>query len=237
LFLLFRRKTGDGRYLLLLWLVLWGILFMFPGGKFARYVMTVLPAVMITAAIGVQFAARKLGSFCGRVFDNQNFKVYPRAALASLVIITAFWTSVTAAPHYRLYVNQLGGGPGAAGKIFPQDEFYDAYIQNAMIEIAKRARPNARVANESPAVAEYYAQRASRPDLISVEFSDPAELAKLQPSDFVIDGRGRTYVANQASLTRLRQSSKPAFTISVGSTPAADVYILTQQSLDALRAK
>jgi hypothetical protein len=36
-------------------------------------------------------------------------------------------------------------------------------------------------------------------------------------------------------LARLRQAAKPAFSISVGTTPAADVYILDQKALDAVR--
>src|SRR5207253_5478264 len=56
--LLFRRKTGDGRYFLLLWLALWSVAFMFPGGKFTRYITSVLPAVIMSTAIGVQFTAR-----------------------------------------------------------------------------------------------------------------------------------------------------------------------------------
>ena len=68
--LLFNRKSGDGRYFLLLWLALWFLAFALPGGKFTRYITSVLPAVMITAAIAVQFMARRLGRFCARVFDN-----------------------------------------------------------------------------------------------------------------------------------------------------------------------
>jgi predicted membrane-bound dolichyl-phosphate-mannose-protein mannosyltransferase len=235
LILLFRGKVGDGRYFLLLWLVLWVIAFMFVGGKFTRYITSVLPAVIMTAAIGVQFAARKLGRLCAKVLVNQSIKVYARAALASLVIISAFWSAVRSAPHYRLYVNALGGGPARAGVYFPQDDFYDAYMKDAMAEIAKRARPGARVASELDAVASYYAQQANRPDLICVEFSDPGELEKLIPGDFLIDARGRTYRNNQAMLARLRQTSQPAFTIAVGTAPAACVYVLDQTSLAALR--
>jgi hypothetical protein len=79
-------------------------------------------------------------------------------------------------------------------------------------------------------------ERANRPDLICVELSDPVELEKLQPGDFVIDARGRTYLTNQPMLTRLRQAGQPAFTVAVGATPAANVYLLDQKSLDALRA-
>jgi hypothetical protein len=36
-------------------------------------------------------------------------------------------------------------------------------------------------------------------------------------------------------LERLRQKTKPAFTVFVGATPAADVYVLDQAALTALR--
>ena len=233
--LLFRQKSGDGRYFLLLWLALWALSYMLPGGKFTRYLTSILPAIIITAAIGVQFTARRLGRFCARVFENESLKVYARSALASLVIISAFWSSLTAAPHYRLYMSVLGGGPAHAGLYFPQDEFYDAYMRDVMAELVRRARPNARVANEISPLAAYYAQRANRADLVCAELSDTAELEKLTPGDFVIDARGRTYLSNQAMLTRLRQSSQPAFTVAVGTIPAASVYLLDQKSLDALR--
>jgi C-terminal processing protease CtpA/Prc len=121
--------------------------------------------------------------------------------------------------------------------MFPQDEFYDAYMQEVLAEIAKRGQAGARVANEIPSVGTYYANRAGRPDLISVELSDPAEIAKLRPGDFVIDARGRTYYSNQAMLARLRQSAPPAFAVSVGSVPAANVYLLDAKSLAALRGE
>ena len=87
------------------------------------------------------------------------------------------------------------------------------------------------------AVAAYYAQRVNRPDLICVELSDPVELEKLAPGDFLIDPRGRTYFSNQAMLELLRQASRPSFNIPVGITPAADVYVLDQKSLAALRGE
>jgi len=167
--------------------------------------------------------------------ENESIKVYARSALASLVIISAFWSAVVAAPHYRLYMNALGGGPAKAGAYFPQDEFYDAFMQDAMAEIGKAGSDQRAYRERDSAVAAYYAQRANRTDLICVELSDPAELEKLTPGDFVIDARGRTYFTNQAMLTRLRGVVESAFTIAVGATPAAKVYLLDQHSLDALR--
>jgi predicted membrane-bound dolichyl-phosphate-mannose-protein mannosyltransferase len=234
--LLFRRKLGDGRYFLLIWLVLWAVAFMLPGGKFTRYITSVLPAIVVTAAIGVQFVARRLGRLIARMAGNPGTGIYARAALASLVIISSFWSAVRATPHYRLYMNALGGS-ARAGLFFPQDEFYDAYMRDVMSEIAKSAPPATRVASELPTVAAYYAQRANRPDLICVEMSDPVELARLAPGDFMIDARGRTYLSNQAMLARLRQAGRPAFNIAVGTIPAADVFVLTQESLAALRGE
>ena len=235
--LLFRRKTGDGRYFLLLWLGIWGLAFMPVGGKFARYILTVLPAVMITAAIAIEFVARKFGRMCARLAGTESLKVYARAALSSAVILVTLWSAAKAGPHYRLYLNPLGRGSARAGSMFPQDEFYDAYMQDVMIEISKQAKANAHVASEILSVASYYAAQAGRPDLVCVELSDPAEINALQPGDFVIDARGRTYFSNQTMLTRLRNASKPAFTVSVGTTPAADVYVLDGASLAALRGK
>lgn len=237
LILLFRRKTGDGRYFILFWLFCWSLTFTFAGGKFTRYTTEVLPAVMITAAIGVQFAARKLGRLCTRVIDNGNVKVYARAALASLVIISAFWSAAIAGPHYRLYVNAVGGGPARAGFYFPQDEFYDAYMHEAMSEIARRARPGALVVSELPTVAAYYAQRANRADLVCLEMIDPNAIQQLSAGDFVIDARGRTYFSNQAMLSRLRKASQPLLNVRVGTTPAANIYVLDQSSLAALRGQ
>ena len=235
--LLFRRKIGDGRYFLFMWFAVWGIGFMFVGGKFTRYILSILPAIIMTSAIGIQFAARRLAKLSAVVLNNESLKDYTSAALPAVVVLFSIWSAATAAPHYRFYVSALAGRVVTAGEMFPQDEFYDAYMQQVMAEITKRAISGARVANETPSVGTYYANRAGRPDLISVELSDPVEIEKLRPGDFVIDARGRTYFSNQAMLTRLRQSAQPAFTVSVGDIPAANVYVLDEKSLAVLRGR
>lgn len=227
--LLLRKKLGDGRYFLYVWLILWVLAFWFVGGKFTRYVTTLMPAVFITAAIAIQFLSRRFAEF----LKSESSKLYAHAVLPLVLIAASVWSAVHAAPHYRLYLNPIGGDR----MLFPQDDLYDAYMQDAMTEISKRARPNARVAGEIPNTAAYYAQRANRPDMLSLELSDPDALKQLQPGDFVIDARGRTYFSNQAMLMRLRSSAKPAFSISVGQTPAADIYLLDQKSLAALRGE
>ena len=233
--LLFRRKTGDGRYFLLIWFAIWALAFMPVGGKFTRYILSVLPAVIIAAALGIQFVARRFAQLCAQLLNNESIKSYAAAMLSLAVVFLSVWSAARAAPHYRFYVNALAKRAVTGGQMFPQDEFYDAYMQQAMTQISGRARSGARVAGEIPTLATYYANRAGRSDLISVELSDPDELAKLQPGDFVIDATGRTYFSNQELLTRIRQNAQPAFTLSVGQVPAGGVYVLDEKSLAALR--
>jgi hypothetical protein len=231
--LLLKKRLGDGRYFLYIWLILWFLAFFFVGGKFTRYITTLMPAVFITAAIAIQFVACWFSEWCARLLKNQSLRLYAHALIPLLVVTMSVWSAAHAAPHYRLYYNPIAGGR----LLFPQDDFYDAYMQQAMAEIAERAAPNARVASEIPNVCAYYAGRANRDDVRCLEFSDRHDLDKLQSGDFVIDARGRTYFSNQAKLMLLRDASKPAFTISVGQTPAADVYVLDEQSLTALTDK
>ena len=232
--LLFRRKLGDGRFFLLLWMFLWMMTFSLGGGKFTRYFTTVLPAVLITCAIGVQTLGNWLGKKLSSLLSADWPKVYLRPALALVVVAGSLSTLVIAAPHFRLYTNALGGGTSKAGYYFPHDEFYDSSMREAMFEIAKRAQPGTKVACESPTLASYYAQRAGRNDLVSVFLSDPNALQQLREGDFVIVARGRRYFSNESILNALEQSSSPAFHLSLGDVPSASVYQLNKKSLEAL---
>lgn len=231
--LLFRRKLGDGRYFILFWFFVWMMSFMFVGGKFTRYFTIVLPAVLITAAIGAQFVGRWIGERLGSLFSIEGLRDYTQIALPLLVIVTSVVASASASPNFRLYTNALGGGMAKAGYYFPHDEFYDAGMQSVMLEIARRAQPNARVASESPALAAYYAQRANRPDLVCVSLSDTGDIRKLQEGDFIIDSRGRRYFSNDALLAALHGLT-PTFRISLGGVPSDDVYLLDATSLKIL---
>jgi predicted membrane-bound dolichyl-phosphate-mannose-protein mannosyltransferase len=235
--LLFRRKLGDGRYFILFWMFVWLMSFTFAGGKFTRYFTVVLPAVLITAAIGVQFVGRRLGERLASLFSGKGFNVYVQTALALLVIANSVVAAASAAPYFRLYTNALGGGMARAGYYFPHDEFYDAGMRDVMFEIAKRAHQGAQVASETPTVAAYYAQRAGRPDLVCVSISDPDALKQLKEGDFIVDARGRRYFSNDALLSALRKSSIPIFTAWLGSVPGDDVYLLDKSSLNIVLSR
>jgi hypothetical protein len=250
--LLFRRRTGDGRYFVLFWLFYWGMAFTFLGGKFTRYFTTAIPPLLICAALGVQM----IGRLFARAFSStgaraQTFatthepdrgfnqtheraRVYTIAAVSLLLLVISIRADVSSAPHYRLYTNALGGGPARAGDYFPHDEFYDAAVRDTMSEIARRAKPNARVASETPTVCDYYARRAGRNDLNCVSLSDRSALAELSAGDLIIAARGRRYFSNDALLGALRQTSAPASRIRVGWVNALDVYVVDETTLPLL---
>ena len=219
--LLFRRKLGDGRYFILFWFLLWVVAFCFPGGKFTRYYTTVLPAVLITSALGIQFAGRWLAN---RISDSVSLKHYVPASLAVIVIAGAVIDSVNAAPHFRLFTNSIGGGTNRAGYYFPHDEFYDASMRDAIAEIATRARTGARVASESPSLAAYYAERAKRSDLVCISLSDPDAVKQLAVGDYVIVARGRRYFSNDALISALRDHATPIAELKLGVVPSAKIY-------------
>jgi predicted membrane-bound dolichyl-phosphate-mannose-protein mannosyltransferase len=230
--LLFRRRLGDGRYFILFWLFFWVITFTFAGGKFTRYFTVMLPAVLITAAIGVQFAGR----FLTRIFTplSDGAAVYARTAVGLLVVVASLFAAASIAPHFRLYTNALGGGVGKAGFYFPHDEFYDASMRDLIAEIARRARPGARVASESPALAAYYAQRVNRSDLVCIWLSDAKSLTELSEGDFVINARGRRYFSNDVLISSLQRSTNPDIQLSLGPVPSAQVYLLDKTSLNVV---
>jgi dolichyl-phosphate-mannose-protein mannosyltransferase len=229
--LLFRRKLGDGRYFILFWFLLWMVTFCFPGGKFTRYYTTVLPAVLITSALGIQFVGRWLANR----LTGDGLKHYVPACLAVLVIAGAVIDSVQLAPHFRLFTNSIGGGTARAGYYFPHDEFYDASMRDVIAEIAVHARSGARVVSESPSLAAYYAERSQRPDLVCLSLSNPEELKQLELGDFIIIARGRRYFSNDAVITALHDRATPIADFKLGPAPSAKLYELDQTSLALLR--
>jgi hypothetical protein len=231
--LLFRRKLGDGRYFLLFWMFFW-LQFSISGSKFTRYTVFVLPALYTTAAIGAYYVIRWIARRTAEIAGKERLRVYIKGGLAGIIVIFSGLASVSALPHYRLFTNIIGGGPAKAGAYFPQDDFYDAEMSQVMAEVARRARPAAHVASETPTVCAHYAAWANRPDLSCVSLSDSNAVRKLSEGDIIVAARGRHYFSNDAVISRVRQAVKPAFNIAVGQVPAADVFILDSAALASI---
>jgi hypothetical protein len=232
--LLFRKRLGDGRFFILFWLFYWFLPFTVLGGKFTRYFTMALPVVLITSAIGIHWVARHLAQRLGTSAGDDSVKALVRASVASVVLAFPLVASASVAPFYRLYTNVLGGGHERAGSYFPHDEFYDARVREAAYEIARRARPGARVASETPALVTHYGQLAGRHDLVSVSLSDKEAMKQFEEGDFVMVARGRRYFSNEAYVNRLEQSGEPAAIISLGEVPSIRIYMLGPKQLAAV---
>src|SRR6185437_9556237 len=218
--LLFRRKLGDGRYFILFWFLLWVVAFCFPGGKFTRYYTTILPAVLITSALGIDFVGRWLAQW------SADLKHYVPASVAVIVIAASVINSLNASPHFRLFTTSIGGGMSRAGYYFPHDEFYDASMRDVIAEIEQRAHPGARVASESPSLATYYAERDNRSDLVCISLSDPDAMKQLTTGDYIVVARGRRYFSNDSIISALRDHFTPVAEVTLGPVPSVKIYEL-----------
>ncbi|MBV9958216.1 MAG: glycosyltransferase family 39 protein [Acidobacteria bacterium] len=228
--LLFRKKLGDGRFLLLFWLFYWFVPFTVLGGKFTRYFTMALPVVLITAAIGLHFVAQAVSRFIAQKFEQPSVANFARACVILLALTFPVVAAASVMPHYRLYTNVLGGGWEKAGSYFPHDEFYDASARQAASEIATRARLGARVASETPGLIDYYARLAGRSDLVSLSLTDHEAMRQFTAGDFVIIARGRRYFSNEELTASLQGKSEPAINLTLGRVPSVAIYRLDETS-------
>lgn len=231
--LLFRKRLGDGRFLLIFWLFYWFVPFTVLGGKFTRYFTMALPVVLMTAAIGIHFIAGVVSRFVAQRVANQSVGEYARVFVILLALTFPVIASASVVPHYRLYTNALGGGWEKAGSYFPHDEFYDASVRQTAFEIASRARQGARVANETPGLFEHYLQLAGRTDIVSLSLSNQAAVRQFEAGDFVIVARGRRYFSNDKLLKSLQQADAPDVNLSLGRVPSTAIYLLDESSAKA----
>ncbi len=232
--LIFRKRLGDARYLILFWMLFWFMPFTVMGGKFTRYFTMALPVVLITAAVGIQFVANGVARLLARLLDNEFSQGYARAFVFAVALVFPAYASASVLPYYRLYTNALGGGTKRAGSYFPHDEFYDASVREAVAAIVARAPAGVRVASETPGLFTYYAQSNGRHDLLSLSLSDKKSIAQLKEGDFIIVARGRRYFSNDAIVSQLQPRFEPAMTFKLGGVPALSVYVLDAGTLAAI---
>lgn len=216
-----RRWREPGPAFLLLMFLLWVVPYSLFGAKWLRYTLSLMPFVYMLAAVGIVWAARRLGEAGGR----PALGAWAGAALVVLGLGLPASATFRAGPHYALYTNALA--PGARGRYFPHDEFYDDGLREALEHVARVAPAGAVVAHETPGVARHYLTRFGRPDLRSEIISDPAFDAATVPAPaYLILQRGRTYFENQEELRAVRHGRDFALDreILIEGVRAAEVY-------------
>lgn len=231
--LAFRKKLGDGRFLIFFWAFMWFLPFTFLGGKFTRYFAFVTPLMMIVAAIGICYTLNWLSrrmSFAG------SRKAALETVVLAVLLAVPLINSLSVAPHYRMFTNTIGGGPMAGGAYFPHDEFYDGATEKAMTLIANHAVQEAAVASETPGLYAFYAERLGRPDLRFVSLSDKSEVDRLSKNDFVVLAKGRRYFSNTAYFDYFQNEQWTMAEFDLGAVPAVSVYILDDDSAAMIRS-
>jgi hypothetical protein len=188
------------------------------------------------AAIGINQIAKGLNEIIRRLWINSapQLKSYIRLAVLAVFVVSPLLISFHVMPHYRLYVNFLGGGEARAGYYFPHDEFYDASMHEAISKVATSLRSNAYIASETPKVAKYYAHIDGRGDLSCISLSDHETLKQLSVGDCIIVARGRQYISNQAIVKALEANANPIATINLGNVPSVKIFILDTETLAAI---
>ncbi len=229
---LLNKKLGDGRIFLFFWLFMWFMPFSVMGGKFTRYFAVAQPLILIFAAIGCFYISRWLTE---KLSISSQFKKYFVWILPTILVLASLFNSISVAPFYRLHTNVIGGGMKAAGNYFPHDEFYDTSTRQIISAIPPNSEKNTFIANETPYLFDYYAQKTGRRDLIFVSLSDNSKVTGLSVGDFIVVAKGRRYFSNDAYIKYLQNSVKSFAEIKVDGIVSADIYKLDEESLRQIK--
>ena len=229
---MWRRKMGDGRYFIFFWAFLWFMPFTVLGGKFTRYFTVPQPLIFVFAAVGICFIAE----FLVKYFQKASLLPVFQMLLLAVLVISSLLSSISVAPHYRLFTNSLGGGDSNAGFYFPHDEFYDLSSRETVAEIAQRASLGVKIACETPLLLDYYAQKIGRMDLQFISLSDKEKVQSLAVGDFIVVARGRRYFSNDVYLDFLKNSPAPIAEIKVNTVNSVQLYQLDNNLLTQIQS-
>ena len=214
------RKPGPGFvvFMIFFWIVPYSLM----GAKWPRYLLSLMPFIYMSAAVGVMVLIRWTTS----TFEKWNAKgAVTLIATAALLLATVIWPAFTAyasAPHYALYTNVIGHRYTAY--FFPHDEFYDDGLSDAIRFVCVQAPANATIVSETPGVVRYYLEKFGRTDLQARVLSDANYTVPEQGQAFIILQRGRTYFENQDKMNQVRERLPLVYASCVRGHTAAAVY-------------
>jgi len=225
------RRPGP-RFVLFM-ILFWIVPYSLVGAKWLRYTLSLMPFVYMGAALGAIALVRWLQ----RVFQQSRFgpAAYGIATGLMLFVLIAVpaWTAYASAPHYGLYSNILGDGSTAY--FFPQDEFYDDGVNEAIGFICQHAPRNANIVSETPGVVHYYTEKFGRSDLQPHVLSDPNFTPSSQQPTYVILQRGRTYFENQQEMNDVKANFTLVYAGCIKGHTAAEVFAAPANSNQAVQ--
>ncbi|HEV8589992.1 MAG TPA: glycosyltransferase family 39 protein [Pyrinomonadaceae bacterium] len=222
-FLVGLRRWREPSYGFVVFMILfWIVPYSLMGAKWPRYLLSLMPFLYMSAAVGIVLLIRWTAS----AFEKWNANgAVTWAATGVLLVLVAVLPAVTAyasAPHYGLYSNVIGSRYTAY--FFPHDEFYDDGLDESVRFVSANAPANTAIVTEAPGVVRYYTEKLGRQDLQSKVLSDPNFTVPTEGPTYFILQRGRTYFENQEKMKQVRALFPLVYVSCVRGYTAAEVY-------------
>lgn len=217
-----KERHQPGPRFILFMIILWIVPYSLVGAKWARYALSLMPFVYMSAAVGAMLVVGWLGGALEKLKRGFWAQAAAAAIISIVVILIPGWTAYAAAPHFALFSNALGSRYTAW--FFPHDEFYDDGVNEAIRFVCQRAPQNATIVSEVPGVVRYYTEKFGRKDLQSQVLSDPNYTPAIDSSTFVILQKGRTYFENQKEMKDVKARFTLVYAGCIRGHTAAEVY-------------
>ncbi|HEY2931812.1 MAG TPA: phospholipid carrier-dependent glycosyltransferase [Acidobacteriota bacterium] len=227
--LVLRKDRNDRQLLILVWFLSWSVVLMMPGGKFVRYVLTLMPVFVLIVAYGVMAAFAYLyHSILRRPHPQYLYAVPVMTLMTFSYLFNPLALAFSQFPHYGVYLNEVASGLVGSGALFPHCEYYDAGVREAMEYICRHAPPGAVVGSEVMELSHFYSSRLGRKDLKYVRLSQiyEARVARRQKIsvDYFLVQDGRKYFENVRQFEYLQTSRRPAYEYRIHGGAAVSVY-------------
>jgi 4-amino-4-deoxy-L-arabinose transferase-like glycosyltransferase len=206
----------------LVWLGTWASILVPLASKWGRFFLTLQPALALLAG----YAVASLVAWLARpgTVTSKRLSVAAAWALGIGLVGTEARAAAAHAPHFRLYINALGGGPSRVTFYFPHCDYFDAGFREAVKAIAAGAEPGAEIATEIDWPGRYYADRFGRKDL-QVSLFRPGQACHAGVPCYVVVQAGRWYRHNVAPLAWLARMA-PWHTETIEGIDVVKVYRL-----------
>ena len=217
------RRWRDPAYGFVVFMIFfWIVPYSLMGAKWPRYLLSLMPFVYMSAAVGIVLVIRWTASAFAKWNTNGWVSGAVTGLLMLVTLIAPALSAYASAPHYGLYSNIIGARYTA--HFFPHDEFYDDGLNEAIRFVCANAPANATIVTEAPGVVRYYTEKFGRPDLQSKVLSDPNFSVANQGEVYFILQRGRTYFENQEKMKQVRERFPTVYASCVREFTAAEVY-------------
>jgi len=187
-------------------------------GKFLRYMLPALAVFDMAAAVGIAWIVRRIGDM-----KVGAWRTPVVAACAACVVAPSVAQQSLVGPYYGLAQNAIGATLAPRGWLFPDDEFYDAAVADAVAAIAATAAPHAVVCSDAQAVVAEYLARDGRPDMRACSIAHDG--LPMQPvQTWVLAQDSHTYFENQLLIDNLRRRLVPWREFRVAGVLAVTVF-------------